>query len=190
MKLKFVLLTCLLLFARGCDFYSTSLWFFDHPEGETNPLTSILGFGWNALLIGNFIAIGIIIYMYYFYSFKYTPKKITEQAHNLKDFISQSYFNQKGKFYQVFYKSPKNKNILKAHMGYVLIRVIIIGSFLATFHNLAQYYQFAFYDTFRNIVKRPLFVIYGLLIMSAMYFIFKLWKHEFNLYKSNLPHQI
>jgi hypothetical protein len=42
MKLKFFLLTFLLLFSRGCDFYSTSLWFFDNPTGEQNPLYQFL----------------------------------------------------------------------------------------------------------------------------------------------------
>ena len=38
MKVKFILLTFLLLFARGCDFYSTSLWFFqkDGIKDERN----------------------------------------------------------------------------------------------------------------------------------------------------------
>lgn len=179
MKLKFFLLTCLLIFARGCDFYSTSLWFFDHPEGETNPLTSVFGFGWNALVISNIILIGIIIFLFYYYSFKYVPAKLNLEVNNLKDFVSTLYFNEKGRFYDVLYKTPKNKKVMLAHMGYVLIRVLIIGSFLATIHNLCQYYQVPLYDDFRDIVKRPLFIIYGLILLSAIYYTYNLWKQEY-----------
>ena len=78
MKLKFLTITFLLIFARGCDFYSTSLWFFEPGgmEGETNPLTSIFGVGWNGLIIANVIVIVPIIACYFFYEFSYRPKKI------------------------------------------------------------------------------------------------------------------
>ena len=98
MKLKFIVLTFLLLFARGCDFYSTSLWFFDNPTGETNPLTSILGFGWYGLLASNAIIIGLIIYAFYYYSFRYKIKKTNTTSTKLTDYVSELYFNEKGKY--------------------------------------------------------------------------------------------
>ncbi len=178
MKLKFFTLTFLLLFTRGCDFYSTSLWFFDNPTGETNPLYQFFGASWTSLIVSNIILVGLIIYAFYFYTFKY---KITSQSlsNNLTDFVSELYFNEKGRFFEVFYKLPKNKKILFAHAGYVLIRVVIFGSFLATFHNLCQFYNLSFYNTYRDIVGRPLYVIYGLISISIIYFSFRLWNKEF-----------
>lgn len=179
MKTKFFILTFLLLFSRGCDFYSTSLWFFDNPSGETNPLTSILGFGWTGLIVSNTLIIALIVYAFYYYSFKYKIKTITSFPEKWTDYISLLYFNEKGKFYKIFYTLPSNKKIALAHFGYVLVRVAIIASFLATFHNICQYYNIPFYNTFRDIIKRPLFVIYGLIIMSFIYFQFKLFKSEY-----------
>lgn len=180
MKLKFFTLTILLLFARGCDFYSTSLWFFDNPTDETNPLYMFLDIGWTGLIIANIVVVGLIIYAFYFYSFKY---KMTKQSssNKLNDFVSELYFNEKGRFLEVFYKTPKNKKTLLAHSGYVLVRVVIVSSFLATFHNLYQFYDVSFYDTFREIVGRPLYVIYGLMIGSFVYFSFRVWRKEFHL---------
>jgi hypothetical protein len=178
MKLKFFLMT----FILGCDFYSTSLWFFDNPAGEQNPLYKFFGVGWTGLIIANIIVVGLIIYSFYFYSFKY---KTTRQSssNNLTDFVSELYFNEKGRFSEVFYKTPKNKSALLAHTGYVLVRVVIVGSFLATFHNICQFYNLTFYNTFREIVGRPLYVIYGLIIISFFYFSYRVWNYEYNLTK-------
>jgi hypothetical protein len=180
MKLKFFLLTIILLFARGCDFYSTSLWFFDNPTGETNPLYRFFGVGWTGLIITNVIIVGLIIYAFYFYSFKYKSTRQTS-SNNLTDFISELYFNEKGRFFQIFYKTPKNKSTLLAHTGYVLVRVVIVASFLATFHNICQYYNVTFYNTFREMVGRPLYVIYGLILFTFMYFSYRLWRKEYRL---------
>jgi hypothetical protein len=182
MKLKFLTITCLLLFSRGCDFYSTSLWFFEPGgmEGETNPLTSIFGVGWNGLIIANVIVITLIILCYFYYVFHYRPQKVAMQSTNILDFASELYFKEKGKIYRIFYKMPEDKRMMIAHFGYVMVRVIIVGSFLATFHNLCQYYSAPFYNTFRDIVGRPLFVIYGLILLSFLYFQYRVLKREYD----------
>lgn len=186
MKLKFFILTTILLFARGCDFYSTSLWFFDNPTGEQNPLYKFFGVGWTGLIISNVIIVGLIIYAFYFYSFKYKTSRQTS-SNNLTDFISELYFNEKGRFYQIFYKTPKNKSTFLAHSGYVMVRVAIVGSFLATFHNICQYYNVTFYNTFREIVGRPLYVIYGLILFTFILSSYRLWSQEYRLtIKSNI----
>ncbi|REG77458.1 hypothetical protein [Algoriphagus antarcticus] len=186
MKTKFFLLTFLLLFARGCDFYSTSLWFFDNPTGETNPLYKLFGVGWTGLIIVNIIIVGLIIYAFYYYSFKYSTPKTKSTSNTLTDFVSELYFNEKGHFLKVFYRTPKNKKILLAHSGYVFVRVVIFISFIATIHNLCQFYNISFYNSFRNLVGRPLYVIYGLMLTSVFYFSYRLWQKEFESVKTNL----
>ena len=183
MKLKFLTMITLLLFARGCDFYSTSLWFFEPGgmEGEMNPLTRIFGVGWNGLIISNLIIIGLIIAAYFYYVFRDRSQQQITGSHKFLDFVSELYYQQKGKAYQIFYKAPTDKRILLAHLGYVMIRAAIVGSFLATFHNLCQYYQVGFYDTFRDIVGKPLFVIYGLIIVSVLFFLYKVLKKEYSI---------
>ena len=91
MKIKFFLLTFLVLFSRGCDFYSTSLWFFDNPTGETNPLYRYFGVGWSGLVIANVIIVGFIIYAFYYYSFKYSHFKLVSKPEKLTDFVSEMY---------------------------------------------------------------------------------------------------
>ena len=181
MKIKFFLLTFLVLFSRGCDFYSTSLWFFDNPTGETNPLYRYFGVGWSGLVIANVIIVGFIIYAFYYYSFKYSHFKLVSKPEKLTDFVSEMYFNEKGRFLEIFYTTPKNKKMLLAHAGYVSIRLVIFASFLATIHNLCQFYNVAIYNSYREIVQRPRFVIYGLMILSLFYFTYRLWRREYKL---------
>jgi len=185
MKSKFFLLTFLLVFARGCDFYSTSLWFFDNPTGEQNPLYKFFGVGWTGLIIVNIVIVGLIVYAFYYYSFRYTQTKLNTKPSQLTDYVSEIYFNEKGRFLDVFYKTPKNKKTLLAHSGYVLIRMVIFVSFLATIHNLFQFYNVSIYHSFRELVVRPLYVIYGLMVLSIFYFAYRLWSKEFELSKNS-----
>lgn len=182
-KTKYYVLIFTLLFARGCDFYSTSLWFFDNPSGEQNLLYRIFGFGWPALLVSNAIIVVLIIYCFYYYNFIYQFALPTEKPQSLTDYVSLRYFKKKGLFHQIFYKLSYDKQTGIGHFGYVMIRVAIVGSFLATLHNLCQYYNIAFYNSFRQLVGRPLWVIYGLILASFFFFQYRLWKKEFELSK-------
>lgn len=181
MKTKFFLLTFLLLFSRGCDFYSTSLWFFDNPTGEQNLLYRFFGLGWTGLLVSNIIIVALIIYSFHYYTFKYRMDHVSAKPNNLMDYVSERYYGKAGLFFQIFYKTPGNKNTLWGHMGYVLIRMVIIGSFLATIHNLCQFYNIPMYNTFREIVGRPLYIIYGLIFLSFIFFQYRLWNKEFKM---------
>ena len=185
MKLKFALFTFLLLFARGCDFYSTSLWFFDNPTGETNPLYRFFGIGWTGLIIANIIVVGLVVYAFYYFNFRYKrPTNLPEVPKNYIELASLQYFDSTDKFYQIFYKTPKNKSVLLAHIGYVMTIAIIIASFIATFHNLSQFYDFDFYNQFRAFVGRPLFVIYGLMLLTLIVTYRHLLKSEYKKYKN------
>ena len=131
------------------------------------------------LIIANVVVVGLILYAFYYYTFKYSTTNIKSTSNNLTDFVSELYFNEKGRFLEIFYKTPKNKMTLLAHSGYVLVRVLIFVSFLATVHNLCQFYNISFYNSFRDLVGRPLYVIYGLMILSIFYFSYRLWVKEY-----------
>lgn len=184
MKLRFVLFSLLLLFARGCDFYSTSLWFFQPGgmAGETNPLTRFLGVGWNGLIVVNVLVVALVLGFYYYYCFHYRTRLVSTQPRNFREYASALYFGRNDRFGQVLYKHPNDKSVMAAHFGYVLVRVIIVGSFLATIHNLCQYYQLPFYDQFRTFVGRPLYVIYGLIVLALVGFGMRFFQREYQSY--------
>lgn len=188
MKLKFPLLVLLLLFCRGCDFYSTSLWFFQENgmQGEMNPLTRYLGVGWYGLIFTNALIVGLIIWAYAFYSFKYRPRKMAETPENVWQYISLLYFGKRGQLYKMLYKMPVNQPAMISHFGFATFWTVVVGSLLATVHNLCQFYQVPAYDTFRELVIRPLYVIYGLIGASLCLTTYLAWQEEFNgLYPRN-----
>lgn len=186
MKLKFFMLIFLSLFSRSCDFYSNSLWYFQEngAQGEINPLAQIFGMGWNGLIITNILLVSMIIALHYYSTFRYKAHKVfIKEPANYQEYGSSLYFNLPDKFMQVFVKMPIRSGVLFTHSGYILIRVLIVGSFLATFHNLSQFYDFSFYDSFREIVKRPLFVIYSLIIFTSLLLRLLILIKEFKKYK-------
>jgi len=104
-KLRFFALVTLLLFARGCDFYSTGLWFFqpNGMQGETNPLTKYFGVDWNGLITTNFTVVGIFVAAYCYQSFRYKPGQLPMAFNNFKEFVSVLYIGEKGKLHKFFY---------------------------------------------------------------------------------------
>ena len=136
------------------------------------------------MIIVNIIIVGLVIYAVHYFYFRYKrPANLTKEPKNYRELASLQYYNSTDKFYQIFYKTPKNKKALLAHTGFVLTIVIIIASFLATIHNLSQYYGLNFYNQFRNIVGRPLFVIYGLILLTFILTYRQLLVSEYKKYK-------
>ncbi len=192
MKMKYISVVLLLLFARGCDFYSTSLWFFQEGgmEGEMNPLTRFFNVGWNGLVAVNILVVGMIACLYFFYCFRYKrmfPLKGTPR--NIFEFASLTYFNRPDRFYYLLLGMAGNRSSLFAHFGFVMTRTIIFVSFLVTIHNLCQYYQVGVYDTFRSIVGRPHFVIAGLSLFFLILTYRNLLVKEYDLYKKSVQEQ-
>lgn len=172
---QFAWMASLLVFARGCDFYSTSLWFFDDPSGETNPLYRWLGIGWEGLIVVNVMVVALVLLAFYQHLFRKQLPELQKMPGNMMEFIAVLYFQDAGKFYQVFYKSPMKNKVYIGHLGYVLFHTIVVASFLATVHNLCQYYQIPAYAEFREWVGRPLYFIYGLIILSMVFFSLRVW---------------
>ncbi len=181
MKKNFWSLVVLLVLSRILDFYTTSLWFFqpDGIKGEMNPLTRFFGLGWTGLVVTNILLIGLIIWSYYYHVFKYEPVKLEHPPNDFKTFVSRLYYGNDHSFYKICYSTPKNRRLGLSHFGYVVIRVVIFGSILASIHNLCQFYNVEAYNIFRSIVKRPLYVIYGLIILSFFYFQYEILRKEY-----------
>ena len=187
---KFISIISLLLFSRGCDFYSTSLWFFQEGgmAGEMNPLTRFFNVGFNGLIAVNVVVVGMVTFLYFFYSFRYKRMSPLEGTpRNIFQFASLTYFNRPDRFYYLLIGMAGNRSPLFAHFGFVMTRTIIFVSFLATIHNLCQYYQVGVYDTFRSIVGRPHFVISGLSLLFLILTYRSLLVKEYDLYKKTIP---
>lgn len=184
-KLKFLSVMFLLLFARGCDFYSTSLWIFQEGglEHETNPLTQIFGVGWNGLIVVNVIVVALVSYCFYIYMFKYKiVVSLNPRPKTPIQYASILYYGQKNKIWKLLYKIPTNRFAAIAHTGYIGVWGIIFASFLVTIHNLLQFYDNPYYDIYLDFVKYPMFIFYTLIFSSLIYILISLYQKEFHEY--------
>ncbi|MGB4847165.1 MAG: hypothetical protein WBP41_04565 [Saprospiraceae bacterium] len=177
MKKSFILLFIALIILRLLDLWTT---YRSTPtlSDEINPLSSIFGGGWLMIILTNFILVGGILYLHYFYSFKYTPNS-NVKAGSYSAYLSILYFNEPGKFYQVLYKMPVDKRILYGHLGFVLIRALIFGSILAVLNNTFHYYQYSFYIHWCEFIVHPAFFIYALIIIFFVLCFYYITHREF-----------
>lgn len=186
MKLKFLLYSFLLIIGRGCDFYSTSLWYFQDGGHlyETNPISSILGMGWTALVAVNVIVIAFVLYGYYYYTYKYQIKYYSNPPKQLTAYVSDIYYGVPDKFYQILFRVPKNRKVAISHFGYIAIRLLIISSFIATLHNLGQFYNFPLYLHFKSLIGSPIIFYYSCLGVGGFMITYYLWSKEHLFVKS------
>lgn len=163
----------LLVLTRMADIYSTSLWIL-RPDGlqdESNPLSHLPGIGWEGLLIINvLLTIGIIL-LYAYACFHWCPSlTLTGEAapDSVWAYASRLYFGETGQLAKILYRWPANKRAMVAHTGILLTHATIAAGLLALVHNLGQYHAWAWYASFREMVVRPHFVIYGLVMLVAL----------------------
>lgn len=184
--LKYISVIFLMLFARGCDFYSTSLWIFQENgiADETNPLTQIFGVGWTGLVLVNIIILVIVSYCYYIYIFKYkVHKNLKIKPETFTDYASVLYYENKNQLWKLLYKVPTNKKAAIAHTGYIAIWAIIFASFMAMTHNLLQFYDNKYYDVYLETIKYPRVIFYTIMLSPLLFLSIKLYKREFAKYK-------
>lgn len=167
MWLKYFSVLCLLVFMRGCDFYSTSLWFFQEngAQSESNPLVRHLGLGWNSLVVTNVVMVLVIAVLYYIYLFVHTRKmqqRIMDTNGGLLPFASRLYFGSPGRPWRIMYKFANDKSISLAHAGYALMFTLIFASGVATLHNIFSFYGYEFYRSFKATIGHVLYLYYFL----------------------------
>ena len=176
---KFIILVLLVIVGRLYDATTTYLYTPDLTN-ETNVLVKLFGAGWTSFAIIQTILIVIIIYLLYFYLFKFKPVTPPEKNLNIKQFASYLFFNDTVSFYKMFYRIPKNKKTLFAAIGYIVSMTLISISFVVgtstTFLIIS--------DNYRKIYKQGVpYVLYGLIVGFIVYFTIRFFKIEFIKYK-------
>ncbi|MCL2188524.1 MAG: hypothetical protein FWC16_06670 [Defluviitaleaceae bacterium] len=137
----FVLATTVTLALTFSDLFIT---FIVTPDltWEANPLVSVLGFGWGALIGVNIKGNIIFACLFYFCFVKYERPDI--HANNLREYMSIILYNRPDKFIWCFYKFPSNKEgwrALAATTGYLCVfmvntgRVVFITNWLIIYTN-------------------------------------------------------
>ena len=104
-------------------------------EFEANPLITIFGLGWSALIIANIIVYAFFLIFIYIAFVRY--KRTVIKCDNFKQFMSMLYFDRPDKYIWLWYKFPKGKIYrLFAPMGFAIaytfpiLRLIAISGWL------------------------------------------------------------
>ena len=180
---RFYLLTTLLLLSRSLDAATTYL-YTPTLQHELNPIASVLGGGWMALIVLQVILLSAIIYGLWVYFKRPVDVPGVSAKTSLREFISLYNFRKPGPVWKAFYTWPTNPNAFAASMGYSLTLTLIAISFIVgtstTFLLLSPAYE----DVYRTL-GLP-YVLLGLAVGLAAYFTFSFYRRELQKRKATI----
>ena len=160
--IKFISITVWIILSRAYDVYAT--WQFTPDlEREANPLASVLGLNWGAIL---FIIIGVLLYIFYtlyINTFKKYDLLPAEKGLKFSEFMPYVYLGKKDKWFSILYKFPKDKKRLNYIMGYMLSRTLVLAGFVSTIMWILINYTDFYYPKFHKTA-----VLYSILVIGAL----------------------
>lgn len=180
-RLEFFLLTLFLIITRCWDIAAT---YFVTPdlEKETNPVVSIFGQEWIAVIIVQALLMSVIITLNYYSLFKIKTSYPSQRACSFKDFIVYYYFGEKQNLIKMLYRFPKNRDVLIKALGYILPRALIAISIFISMSSTLLIVS----DDYRKFygVAKPYYYI----VMVAIVFLFSVlfFKKEYLFYQKTL----
>ncbi len=180
-RLEFFLLTSFFILARCWDMVATYLVTPD-LEKETNPIISVFGQGWTAVIIIQAILMSVIITLNYYSLFKIKSSYPSQRACSFKEFIAYYYFGEKQNLIKMLYRFPKNRDVLIKALGYILPRALIVISIFISMSSTLLIVNND-YRKFYTVAKP-----YYYIVLIAIVFVFcaLFLKKEYVLYQKSL----
>lgn len=129
---------------------------------EINPLVSVAGLGWLALLTSNIAGVTLILVLLYFSQANTTELYPAEPGYSVKEFVSHYLFGERHAFRKIYYVVPKNRRAIIEYCGYVFARVVMVWSFIVVLNNALVWYSPGFRHAMADL--RLWLAVYGLLI--------------------------
>jgi len=173
MRPSFAPWTLAFLITRAGDLWTTEIWM-NAPvgeAGETNPLSSILGFTFWPLVASNIIVTGALLFGHWWYCRHFTVRSIDGSPKDRSQFMSLVFYGRPDHARYLPIRSGSAPILYHAQLAYVLLQTIAVLSVLAVLHNLGQFHGWGISDTLRDVLVRPAFVIYSIggVLLAAFY---------------------
>lgn len=176
---KFIILALLVIIGRLYDATTTYLYTPDLTN-ETNILVKLFGAGWTSFAIIQTTLVGLVIFLLYFYLFKFKPDLPKERILTVKQFASYLFFNDTVSFHKMFYKTPNNKKTLFASIGYIVSMTLISISFVVGTSTTFLLVS----DGYRQFYKQGIaYILYGLIVGLVIFFTIRFFKIEYKKYQ-------
>lgn len=108
---------------------------------EMNPLVSVAGLGWPALLLANIAGTALVIGFAFFSLPRGEMQYPPEAGYTRKEFIAHYLFGERDTFHKIYYVVPYNKRAIVEYCGYVFVRVLTVWSFVVVLYNFAVWHS-------------------------------------------------
>lgn len=141
---------------------------------EINPLVSLAGLGWLALIVANVLGVAVVIVLFYFSLAQAPSGQPQEPGYTQKEFISHYLFGDRNSFRKIYYVVPHNRMAIVHYTAYVFIRVLTLWSFVVVLHNVLVWQSAAF----RNLMSdwQLWLGVYVLLVILVLHFSLRFFK--------------
>ena len=135
---------------------------------EINPLVSLAGLGWLALIVANIVGVAVVVLLLYFSQLQVPAWQVPEPGYSQKEFVSHYLFGDRHSFRKIYYVVPHNKWAIVHYSAYVFIRVLTIWSLIIVLHNALVWYS----EAFRNLMSdwQLWLGVYVLLVFLVLHF--------------------
>ena len=176
----FVLFSLLVVIGRLYDAIAT---YFYTPDltNETNILVKLFGAGWISFAIVQTVLVCIVIFLLYFYFFKFNPDLPDKRNLTIKQFASYLFFKNTDSFYKLFYEIPNSKKTLFAFVGYVVSMTLISISFIVGTSTVFLIVS----ESYKQFYKQGMsYFLYGLIVCIVIFFTVRFFKLEYKKYQS------
>lgn len=135
---------------------------------EINPLVSVAGLGWFALIAANVFGVAVVVLLFYFSMLRMPGGHPQEPGYSQKEFISHYLFGDRHSFRKIYYVVPHNRRAIVHYSAYVFIRVLTIWSLIIVLHNALVWYS----EAFRNVMSdwQLWLAVYALLVFLVLHY--------------------
>lgn len=151
-----------MMVSRFYDIYTTYKYIPD-LAGESNILVQLLGFGWTASLLVQFLCLCFLTYTAYIYCYRTVETVEIDASINLKQFISIFHFNNPDHFSHLFYKLPTNKHSFLYTIGAIVPKGLILAGFIVGTSTTFLIYSSAYREAYASL-QIPV-ILYALIVV-------------------------
>lgn len=149
---------------------------------EINPLVSVAGQGWFALIAGNVLGVAAILALFRYWLRRSADLFPGESGYSLKEFISHYLFGERHSFHKIYYVVPSNRKAILEYCGYVFIRVLTVWSFIVVVHNALVWHSAHYRDVMAQ--GKLWLVIYALLVILTPVFSWLFFRYLYREYNA------
>lgn len=154
---------------------------------EINPLVSVAGLGWRALILANAAGVSLVIALLYYSTSQPHARTQLSPGYSLRQFVSHYLFGDPHSFRKIYYVVPHNRIAIVHYAAYVFVRVLTLWSFVVVLHNVLVWYSPEFRIWMAG--AKLWLLVYALLVLLVPVFSLSFFLTLYRQYCAAIQHQ-